>query len=81
YKAQNISSQHNYTQFQTLQDHVESKIKAASWQYRTARVALLNLQGPGIWEQTLQELHLSSIRGLSEKALIDEELEEAKKTQ
>ncbi|KAF8229112.1 hypothetical protein L208DRAFT_1379067 [Tricholoma matsutake] len=49
---------------QTYANHVESKIKAASWQYRTAWIALLNLRGPGIWEQTLQELHLSDIRGL-----------------
>jgi len=79
YKARNVSSQHHYTRFRTLQHHVESKIKAASRQYRTARVALLNLRGPGIWEQTLQEVHPSDVRGLSEKALIDEELEEAKK--
>jgi len=80
YKARNVSSQHHYTRFRTLQDHIEFKIKAASRQYRAARVALLNLRGPGMWEQTLQELHPSDVRGLSEKALIDEEAEEARKT-
>jgi len=34
-----------------------------------------------MWEQTLQELHPSDVQGLSEKALIDEEVEEARKTQ
>ena len=81
YKAQNVSSQRHYTQFRTLQDQIEFKVKATSRQYRAARVALLNLRGPGIWEQTLQKLHPSDVRGLSEKALIDEEAEEARKTQ
>jgi len=80
YKARNGFSQRHYTRFRTLQDHVESKIKAASQQYRAARLALLNLRGPGIWEQTLQELQPSDVRGLSEKALIDEEAEEERKT-
>jgi len=43
YKARNVSSQHHYTRFRTLQDHIEYKIKAVSRQYRVARVALLNL--------------------------------------
>ena len=41
-----------------------------------ARNAILGLQGPGIWEKTLQELHPNDIRGLSEKALTNEEQQE-----
>ena len=82
YKVQNVSSQRHYTRFRTLQDHTELKIKAACRQYTTAQSALLVLQGPasGIWEHTLQELHRSDVRGLSEKALIEEEQQENTKT-
>jgi len=78
YKVQNVSSQRHYTRFRTLQEHTELKIKAACRQYSTARSALLVLRGPasGIWEHTLQELHPSDVRGLSEKALMEEERQE-----
>ena len=79
YKSQNVSSQRYYTRFQTLQEHVESKIKVACRRYRMARAALLSLRGPGKWEDTLQELRPNDVRGISEKALADEEQEETRK--
>jgi len=79
YKEQNISSQRYYTRFQTLQDQIESKIKMACRRYRMARAALLSLRGPGEWEDTLRELHPNDVRGVSEKALADEEQEETRK--
>ena len=80
YKVQNVSSQRHYTRFRTLQQHTESKIKSACRQYTTARIALLALQGPGTWEQTLQELHPHDVWGLSEKALTEEERQENLRT-
>jgi len=80
YKVRNISSQRYYTRFRALQEQTETKIKIACLQYNTARGALLRLRGPGSWEQTLRELHPEDVRGLSEKALIDEEKEVTKRT-
>jgi hypothetical protein len=80
YKVRNISSQRHYTRFQTLQDQTEYKIKLSSLQYNTAKDALLRLRGPGTWEKMLRELHGEDIRGLSERALIEEEKEETRWT-
>ena len=80
YKVQNVSGQHHYTRFRTLQQHTESKIKSACRQYTTARSAILVLQGPGMWEQKLQVLHPQDVRGLSEKALTEEEQQEDRQT-
>jgi hypothetical protein len=80
YKVHNISSQRHYTRFRTLQDQTENKVKISSLQYHRARDALLQLRGPGIWENTLQRLGVEDIRGLSEKALIEEEKEETRRT-
>lgn len=81
YKVRNnISSQRQYTRFRTLQEHTESKIKSACQQYATSRSAILALRGPGIWEQTLQKLYSHDVRGLSEKALAEEERQENRQT-
>jgi hypothetical protein len=80
YRVRNISSQRHYTRFRTLQDQTENKIKISSQQYNTARDALLRLRGPGDWENTLQKLGTDDVRGLSEKALIEEEQQETRRT-
>ena len=80
YKAQNISSQRYSTRFRTLQDQTESKIKSACREYTMARAAILALRGPGVWEETLQELRPRDIRGLSEQALVEEERQETRRT-
>lgn len=80
YKVRNVSTQRQYTRFRTLQDQTESKVKISTLQYNTARDALLRLRGPGVWEKTLQTLRAEDIRGLSEKALIEEEKEETRRT-
>jgi hypothetical protein len=80
YKVRNISSQRHYTRFRTLQEQTEIKVKISSLQYNTARNALLRLRGPGVWEKTLQKLGAEDVRGLSEKALIEEEKEETRRT-
>lgn len=80
YKVRNISTQRHYTRFRTLQEQTENKIKISSLQYNTARGALLQLRGPGIWEKMLQKLAPEDVRGLSEKALVEEEKEETRRT-
>lgn len=80
YKVHNVSSQRHYTRFRTLQNHTESKLKAARLQYTTSRDALLSLRGPGRWEETLRVLRAEDVRGLNEKALANEELEENRRT-
>jgi hypothetical protein len=80
YKVRNISTQRHYTRFRTLQEQTENKIKLSSLQYNTARNALLQLRGPGLWENTLRKLHGEDIRGLSERSLIEEEKEETRWT-
>jgi hypothetical protein len=80
YKVRNISTQRHYTRFRTLQEQTETKIKLSNLQYNTARDALLQLRGPGVWEKSLQKLRGEDIRGLSERALIEEEKEETRWT-
>jgi hypothetical protein len=80
FRTANISSQSHFTRFREMQEQTDFKIKAASSRYRMARSALLQLRGKGSWEQKLQVLRTEDIRGLSEKALINEEKEQKKKT-
>ena len=80
YRTANISSQTHFTRFRELQEQTDSKIKAACSRYQVARSGLLNLRGKGEWEKRLQELHPEDIRGLSEKALVNEEREQRKRT-
>ena len=80
YRTANISSQTHFTRFRELLVQTESKIKAASSRYRLARSRLINLRGTGDWVKMLRELHPEDVRGLSEKALVNEEKELAKKT-
>ena len=82
YRTTNISSQTHFTRFQELQEQTDSKIKAAcSRYYQLARSGLLHLRGKGIWEMKLQEIRPEDIRGLSERALVNEEREQRKRTQ
>jgi hypothetical protein len=81
YRTANISSQTHFTRFWELQGQTDSKIKAACLRYRVARSGLVHLRGKGDWEQKLQELHPEDVRGLSEKALVNEEKEQTKRTQ
>lgn len=80
YRTANISSQTHFTRFRELQVQTDTKIKAACLRYCVARLGLVHLQGKGEWEQKLQELHPEDIRGLNEKALVNEEKEERKRT-
>jgi histone H3/H4 len=78
YRTANISSQTHFTRFRDLQEQTDLKIKSASSRYRLARSGLVQLRGKGDWEKKLQELRPEDIRGLSEKALVNEEKEQRK---
>ncbi|KAJ7194745.1 hypothetical protein GGX14DRAFT_537360 [Mycena pura] len=73
------ASQATYTKSQALQSAIEQKIKSAATTYNTARAALLSLRGPGPWEDILQVLHQSDIRGMNERTLNEEEKEDDRK--
>ena len=81
YRSANISSQTHYTRFRELQVQTDSKIKAACLRYNLAQSRLVHLRGKGEWEQRLQVLLPEDVRGLSEKALVNEEKEQRKRTQ
>lgn len=81
YRTANISSQTQFTRFRELQEQTDSKIKAACSRYRVAQSGLFQLRGKGDWEQKLQVLKPEDVRGLSEKALVNEEKEQKKRTQ
>jgi hypothetical protein len=74
--SRNASSQRSYTRSQTLQNQVEVRVRACQRQYNIARSALLALRGPGDWETTLAVLKPEDVRGISERALTDEEKQE-----
>ncbi|KAF8139538.1 hypothetical protein K438DRAFT_1995909 [Mycena galopus ATCC 62051] len=63
----------------TLVHIAPRKVRSATTRYRAARIALLALRGLGAWENELQELRKEDIRGMTERALNDEEKEENKK--
>jgi hypothetical protein len=79
FKRRHTSGQAAYTKSQALHSSIEQKIKAAVARYNTARVALFGLRGPGRWEETLQVLQPSDIRGMNERSLNDEEKEDERK--
>ncbi|KAJ7825807.1 hypothetical protein B0H14DRAFT_3088537 [Mycena olivaceomarginata] len=79
FKRKNVSGQGAWTKSRELLDGIEDRIRSAAARYRTAREALFSLRGPGSWENKLQVLKKEDIRGMSERALNDEEKEENRK--
>lgn len=75
FKARQIAGQGGYTRVRTLQDQIESRIRAARARYCTARDALFALRGAGSWEDTLQVLKAEDIRALNERTLTAQEKE------
>ncbi|KAJ6479764.1 hypothetical protein C8R45DRAFT_1101208 [Mycena sanguinolenta] len=76
FKRKLTSSQGSYTKSRTFTDSIEDRIRNAATRYRTARVALLRLRGPGEWEQMLLVLENTDIRGMNERAMNEEEKED-----
>lgn len=75
FKARQIVGQGGYTRVRTLQDQIESRIRAARIRYCTARDALFALRGAGEWEEVLQVLKAEDIRALNERTLTAQEKE------
>jgi hypothetical protein len=67
------SSQRSYTHSQTLRDQVEVRVWTCQRQYNDARSAVLALRGPGDWEVMLPVLKPEDVRGISERAMTEEE--------
>ncbi|KAF8197291.1 hypothetical protein K438DRAFT_1933798 [Mycena galopus ATCC 62051] len=79
FKRNHLGGQGAYTKSRDLVDGIEDRVRSATTGYRAARTALLALRGSGAWENDLRELRQEDIRGMTERALNDEEKEENKK--
>ncbi|KAJ7846077.1 hypothetical protein B0H14DRAFT_2584366 [Mycena olivaceomarginata] len=79
FKRKHLGGQGAYTKTRELVDGIENHIRSAAVRYRAARAALLALRGPGPWEQVLQDLKPTDIRGMNERTLNDEEKEDNRK--
>lgn len=62
FKAQNVRNQASTTRALAQLSSNEGKIIAFANKYRAARLAYLELNGPGIWEEEWRELRQSDIR-------------------
>ncbi|KAJ7181651.1 hypothetical protein C8R43DRAFT_869903 [Mycena crocata] len=79
FKRKHSAGQAAYTKSQALQSSIEVHIKGAATQYGTARSALLQLRGPGEWENIFQVLKKTDVRGMNERTLNREEEEEERR--
>ncbi|KAG6808450.1 hypothetical protein H0H92_004084 [Tricholoma furcatifolium] len=73
FRDENAKSQAAWTRMRTLQDQIERKVVTARDRYRISREALLNLRGPGQWEETFRELKKEDIRSINERTVTEEE--------
>jgi hypothetical protein len=81
FKIANVTGQIHNTRACETQHGIDDKVRAAEFQYRRARDALLKLQGRGPWEDTLQELAQSDVRALNERELTAVEKEDIRRVQ
>lgn len=63
YRNTNIRGQRANTRAKTLMDTLTAKIGRTALKYRAARAAVLQLRGPGPWQQELQELQSKDVCG------------------
>ena len=61
FKNKNVRGQRGGTRSREIIDRVHNRTRQFAARYRVARAAKLRLSGPGIWENTLRELHDSDI--------------------
>lgn len=74
FKTRNTTGQVANTRAQGIQRQIDLRVHSNKLRYQYARCALYKLKGPGPWENTLQVLADSDVRGLNERALNREEL-------
>lgn len=65
FKNKNIRGQREGTRSRSIIDRVHKRAIDFVQKYRAARHAKLNLEGPGIWEETYRELRNEDIRGFA----------------
>ncbi|KAI0055807.1 hypothetical protein BV25DRAFT_1786966, partial [Artomyces pyxidatus] len=76
FKVKNIMGQRPNTQARSMQSRVDAKVRAAASRYRRCRTAYQKLVGGGTWENVLRVLEDADIRGLGDRAVLDQEEEE-----
>ena len=79
FKIQNVTGQKGNTRAREVQHRIDDRVKAAQVQYCRARTAVMNLRGPGNWENTLQVLNPSDVRALNERELTEQEKDEERR--
>jgi hypothetical protein len=79
-KTRNGNGQAYWLRSNTFQAQVEARIWMHRAQYDAARDALLTLRGPGEWSEIYQELKTEDLRGITQKAMTQDEFEELKRT-
>lgn len=65
FKNKNIRGQREGTRSRAIIDRVHSRAVRHVQKYRAARRAKLSLEGPGVWENTYQELRNEDVRGFA----------------
>lgn len=73
YKLKNAVGQRANTRARQWIANIERRVMASAKLYRHARAALLELRGPGPWENTLRVLAEDDVRSLNERALTEHE--------
>ncbi|KIK49962.1 hypothetical protein GYMLUDRAFT_183314, partial [Collybiopsis luxurians FD-317 M1] len=73
--SQIATGQKYITSCRELQQTIELRIKLLRTQYKNAHKCFLILRGPGVWQETFQELKGTNIRSVGERALSAEEKE------
>jgi len=63
FKNRNIRGQRQGTRSRAVIDRVHERARSTAEKYRASRVAKLELEGSGVWEETLRELKDEDIRG------------------
>jgi hypothetical protein len=79
-KTRNGNGQAYWLRSNTFQAQVEARIRMHRAQYDAARDALLTLRGPGEWSKVYQELKTEDLRGITQTAITQDEVEELKRT-
>lgn len=66
FKNKNLRGQREGTRSRAMIDRVHERARASAEKYRTARAAVLNLLGPGSWENRFRVLKGEDIRGFQD---------------
>ncbi|KIM81446.1 hypothetical protein PILCRDRAFT_53455, partial [Piloderma croceum F 1598] len=79
FKVQNVTGQKHNTRAREVQNRIDDRVKTSQVQYCRARAAMVQLQGHGHWETTLQVLNQSDVRALNERELTEQEKDDERR--